>query len=307
MLYATLPLAEFARRVEASEAEIADYLENGRSKLLEHRLTRTAPTLDNKQLLSWNALTASAFLEGYAALGDAADLQTAESILVFIDTQLRDSEGFLLHQAGGQQHAFLDGYAYYIAALLDAHRLVQDHRLLQQAASATGQAEKLFGKRQTPWLGYTPRSLTDSPVQATLISEEDTPSANAVMAANYQRLGLLLGRRDWLQRSEAMLQAALPKLMDQPLPHASWGQLLLGQAYHWLEIAIVGDEAFQKAAEANATFIGLHVLIADRESRAAYPLLAQRAKAGKTPIYVCRNFHLPTARGRGKGHSLPNS
>ena len=32
------------------------------------------------------------------------------------------------------------------------------------------------------------------------------------------------------------------------------------------------------------------MLIADRESRAAYPLLAQRAKTGQTPIYVCRNF-----------------
>jgi len=32
------------------------------------------------------------------------------------------------------------------------------------------------------------------------------------------------------------------------------------------------------------------VLIADRESQEAYPLLAQRAKAGQTPIYVCRNF-----------------
>ena len=290
VLYATETAGDFARRFGVSEDEVSSYLKEARAQLLQHRQSRPAPNTDTKQLLSWNALTARAFLEGYAALGDCSYLSTAEAILQFIEAELRGAEGFLQHQLGQQQHAFLDGYAYYIAALLDAHRLLQDHSLLQRAARATEQAEKLFGKRQTPLLFYAPRSLADSPVQAMLISEEDTPSANAIMATNYQKLGLLLGRQDWLQRSAAMLQAALPRLMDQPLPHASWGQLLLGQAYHWLEIAIVGEAAHRKAISANGMFLGLHVLIADRESRDAYPLLAGRAQAGKTPIYVCRNF-----------------
>jgi len=289
-LYAEEPLASYAARKGVDQAEVEAYLRRSRERLLAERQNRVPPARDEKQLLPWNALAAQAFLEGYAALGDGDDLAVAEGILQFIEREIVRKDRPLRHQAGAGQPAFLDGYAYYIAALLDGHQILQRHAWLSKAAEMLAQAEEQFGRRQSPLFCYTSRYLKDTPMRRLPISEEDMPSANAVMAANYQRLGLLLGRSAWRQRSEAMLKAALPKLMDQPLPHASWGKLLLGQAFGWLEIAIVGGEALQKTREANAAFLGLHVLIANQESSEAYPLLTRPGLPGRTPIYVCRNF-----------------
>lgn len=290
ILYAEATVDAFAHRKGVDPAEVEAYLQHCRERLLAERRKRVVPACDGKQLLPWNALAAQAFLEGYAALGNADDLAIAEKVLQFIERALQSPDGQLQHQAGADQPAFLDGYAYYIAALLDGHQILQRHSWLTKAADMLEQAESGFGRRQSPLFCYTSRRLTDTPARQMPISEEDMPSANAVMASNYQRLGLLLGKSAWRQRSEAMLKAALSKLMDQPLAHASWGMLLLGQVYDWLEIAIVGEEALVKSKESNATFLGLHVLIAHREACDAYPLLANRGMPGRTPIYVCRNF-----------------
>ncbi|WP_425422039.1 thioredoxin domain-containing protein [Phaeodactylibacter xiamenensis] len=290
ILYANQSVSSFANRLGLSEATVQAYLDSCKAKLFRLREQRPCPARDEQLLTAWNALTASAFLEAYLVTQQPADLQTGLAILQQLEQTQTDSEGLLLHQQGSAHHAYLDGYAYYIQALLLAHKVTQDTRWLEKARTATEQTYNLFQKRQSPLLSFAPKTLQDAPDLAFEVSEEDTPAPNAVMAMNLQQLGLLLHRPEWTARSSSMIAAVRTRLQEHPLTHATWGQALLAQEQGWLELAVVGPEAPAQSHAINQQYWGYYILMSTDTPTGAYPLLAHRGEEARTPIYVCRNY-----------------
>lgn len=288
--YARQSIEDFSAQLGEPEPAVKNYLDSCRAQLFKQRAKRPGPDRDTQVFSAWNALAATAFLEAYLALGENSDLQAGLSILKLLLELQTDSAGFLLHQQGAPHHAYLDGYAYFIQALLTAHRVTQNPEWLEYARKNALQAIELFAQRQTPLLSFAPKTLRDTPAVSFELPEEDTPSPNAVMAMNFQQLSILLDLPAWTDRASAMIAKAQPGLQKTPLPFATWGQALLAQERGWLELAVVGPQALAISKDINQQYWGYYLLMASPRPTGAYPLLAHRGEKERTPIYVCQNY-----------------
>ncbi|MCB0570127.1 MAG: thioredoxin domain-containing protein, partial [Phaeodactylibacter sp.] len=288
ILYATAHIEAFASRLGQPADEVKTYLDNCRNTLAAARARRARPGRDEQVLLSWNALVVTAYAQAYGATGAPVYLEKAEQLLSFLDGHFRMADGGLRHIYLRDIPAFLDDYAYLIEAYIAVHAVSQRHELLEQAAVMVEETIRRFRTEQDVLFYYSQQSETI--LRHSPLYEEDMPAPNAVMAANMKRLGIMLGRRDWQEQAALMLNAAGSRLLETPLALASWGSLLLAEAYGMPEIAIVGPQARKTTLEANATFLGPHILMASDVPDETYPLLAHRWNEKDTLIYICRDY-----------------
>jgi len=289
--YATQTLESYAREKGIKPADMEGFLKRCWQKLKAARAQMPRPRHDEKVILPWNALAVTAFAQAYSATGSRRLLEAAEQSLGFLLAHFQQAGGSLRHIYGQDIPAFLDGYAYLAGALLAVHAVSWRPGLLHTAGTIVEKAQELFWDDSAGLFHYTAKGQGEGPLRQLPVREEDMPSPNAAMASNLMQLGLLLGRQEWQEQSRRMTLAAGNRLLKEPLPHASWGTLLLGEAFGWLEIAIAGPQAMEKAKEAAAAFFGLHVLIATDTPNDGYPLLATRwPPDGQTLIYVCKDY-----------------
>ena len=122
----------FAESEKIDVSELKNRMAIARQKLYVVRNKRIKPSLDDKILLSWNALMISGFAKAYEALnmekndipkiGAEGYRKTAINALEFILANFKNPEGGYFHtykNGQAQYAAFLEDYAYLIEALLD--------------------------------------------------------------------------------------------------------------------------------------------------------------------------------------------
>ncbi len=174
---------------------LRETLASSRADLYRTREARPAPLRDDKILTAWNGLMISAFARAAVAFSEERYRQAALRASRFLLAQLRDEDGRLLraYRDGRARHdAYLDDYAFSIAALLDAYE-------------ATGEAELLEGARALEALlnahyldaagGYY---ATADDHEQLLVRDKPSrdgalPSGNAVAILNGLRLAELTG------------------------------------------------------------------------------------------------------------------
>jgi len=201
VLYTDEDISSFARRKGVSAGAVRAYLHTAKVKLLEARLKRKQPEKDQKINLSWNALMLSAFIESFETTNNGDYLVEARSLKAFLEEEFVDEEGGLRHLLDSKKLVYLEDYAYYIDALLRMQSATQEHTLLEEAERYTKQALGRFEKPESSLLAFAPSGQSGLPYDWPIAKDEELPNANAIMAANLQRLGLMLGRRDWTERA----------------------------------------------------------------------------------------------------------
>jgi hypothetical protein len=110
------------------------------------------------------------------------------------------------------------------------------------------------------------------------------------MAKNLMRLGIMLDDETYKQLSVNMLQAVVDVVERYPSSFAKWASVVLSAVQQPLEIAVVGDKAFDIVQEINALFLPNKIVMASVKGDDSLPLLKDRNVAGDTYIYVCRDY-----------------
>ena len=72
------PLEQFAKQKNIAIEELQSIIQTGKQRLLFERSNRVRPGLDDKAILSWNALMNSAYSKAYAATGNPHYKEIAE-------------------------------------------------------------------------------------------------------------------------------------------------------------------------------------------------------------------------------------
>ena len=267
-----------------------------REKLFQHREKRIKPGLDDKILLGWNALMCTGFAKAYEATQHDIYRQIVKDNLAFIFNKFQQAEGStaLYHtykNGTAKYEAFLDDYAFLIAALLDAYEITFDTTYINKAGQLTDFViEKFFDKTHQLFY-YTSDNQTDVIVRQRQIYDNATPSGNSTMVSNLRRLGLILGREDYTEVAENMLQKMHHAIINYPTSFGRWAEALTAQVYPYAEIAVVGEKAENMAAQINEQYIPHKVIMAVREENETYPLLfGKYAEADETLTYICRNY-----------------
>jgi uncharacterized protein YyaL (SSP411 family) len=223
-----------------------------REALLRARRARVQPGLDDKVLLEWNAMFASALALAARILPDEQWTGAAQDLVLFLDGQLSGPTGRLHRslRAGSLNHlAMLGDYAWLIESMTRLFELDGDGRWLERASRRAEEMIDLFwdGERPTvedPNVGSgfftTGRDAEALLVRAKDLFDGAMPSATASATTALARLALLTGDQDLSAIAERTLRLASTVLADHP---SAVPDLIasLGWTSESVEIAIPGS------------------------------------------------------------------
>jgi hypothetical protein len=199
-----------------AENEIA-MIESARTKLFAARAKRIRPGLDDKVLTAWNALMIEGLAHAARIFARPDWLVAARSALDYLRQTHWIDDRLLATSRNGraQLPAYLDDYAYLLAALLEllqAEFHAEDLAFARQLADAllehfedTGTGGFFFTAHDHETLIQRPKTGHDGAMA----------SGNGVAAVALQRLGHLLGEVRYLEAGRRTVAAFWPQLMRQ--------------------------------------------------------------------------------------------
>ena len=266
-----------------------------REKLLAVRAHRVWPLLDTKILLDWNALMTIGHAQAFTALGHEAYRQAAIRNIEFLLSQLRTPTSAptelpsLMHSMS-QPYAFLDDYAFFIAALTAVYEITFEPHYAILAGQYTDYVIQEFSDEQHPLFFFVASSQNDVLLRKKDLYDNATPSGNSVMVHNLQKLGMLMDRPDWLEKAAGMLEFMQASVVQFPLSFSKWATALLHEAVPPAEIAIVGDNALEKAVALQKGFLPNKIIAATQLTNTTFPLLSGKEGGEEALIYLCHQF-----------------
>ena len=286
---------QFAEGIHQEVEWLQSKLRSGREKLFAVRARRIPPGLDNKVLLSWNALMCTAYTHAFTALGHEKYRQAAARNLDFLIQNFtvngQDTTTLQpIRHSLSQPDAFLEDYAYLIAALVDVYQITFEAKYLQLAGKYTDYVLSSFYDSESGLFFFTDAGQSDIVLRKKDLYDNATPSGNSTMAHNLQRLGILLDQRAWRERASDMLLRMKKTVENHPLAFERWATAMMNEVHPAYEIAVVGENALEKAQVLQTDFLPNKVFAASREASDSIPLLDGKPGAPDALIYVCRDF-----------------
>ncbi|MBL7856397.1 MAG: thioredoxin domain-containing protein [Cyclobacteriaceae bacterium] len=258
-------------------------------KLLEVREKRIKPGLDDKVILSWNAMMVCGLVDAYKAIGDEIFLQAALTNLNFLTATL--AEGTTVYRSyKGKRSAtpgFLDDYAFLIQAFLRLYSVTFDESLIRQAETLTHHVLDKFFDTQDGYFHYTSRNSEQLIASKKEIFDNVIPSSNAIMALNLFHLGTLLDKKEWKDYATQMAEPLSNLIQSEPYYMSQWAIVLTLLKKEYAEVSFIGSDV-QKLAEQFQRHYQPFTLTLATAAASTLPLLAgKKALNNKTTVYVC--------------------
>lgn len=287
------PLIQFAEEKNIDQQKFQAIIQKGRKKLLSERSKRVRPALDDKILLGWNALMNIAYSKAYAATGNNHYRIVAEKNMQFLISSFQNQEGLLNHtwKNGQTKHpAFLDDYAYLIAALIELSQVTGNNQYLEHAKMLTDVVIEHFADEESPLFFYTHKGQADILIRKKELYDGATPSGNAVMACNLLHLSVFFDIQGWKTKAGEMIQLLADVVIKYPTSFGVWLSLLYEIINGSKEIAVIGPEWEKYLGKMNGIYISHKLVQAAQSPLPGYPLLNDKPETSKTRIYLCENY-----------------
>ncbi|WP_346317247.1 thioredoxin domain-containing protein [Chitinophaga sp. YIM B06452] len=295
ILWAPRPLEIAAQEQGLLPAELEALLERSRPKLMAARDKRIRPGLDDKILLGWNTLMIHACCKAAAALGDEAYLVMAEKAMNCIFENMRRAGAspafWHTYKEGSARYpAFLDDYANLIRALIALQETSGNLEWVRIAAELAEFVTGQFSDENARYFYYTAAGQEDVIVRKKEIYDGAVPSGNAVMAHNLWHLSIVFDRKEWADRALAMTAGLSQTVARYPTSFGVWAAMILRLVQGTPELAVAGPAYKARMRELGELYVPYKVLLGAEADVADMPLLQQRLQAGKTLIYLCRDY-----------------
>ncbi len=217
------PLAAVAESLGKDEDECARLLDSGRKKLFAAREKRVRPGRDEKVLVSWNALMIAGMARAAAVFGRDEWLASAKRALGFIRGTMWKNGRLFATYKDGQAHlnAYLDDYAYLLAALLELLQAEFDPGTLAIGEDLAEVLLEQFEDKENGGFFFTSHDherLIHRPKPG---YDNATPSGNGMAAFALQRLHFLTGESRYALAAERTLAQFHSAISEQPGGHAT--------------------------------------------------------------------------------------
>jgi len=287
--------ALFASRQHLSEEELKQLLKMAGNILLVEREKRIRPALDDKAILSWNALMIKALAQASQAQGNQAWLVAAIKAAEFIHQHFMHSDGQLNRvwkNGKARITALLDDYAFLAEAYVTLYQVTFNEEWLFRADSLATFVLNHFNDPTGPLFWYSPAGINTGeslPAISRIINTSDgvEPSGNAVMANVLVSLGQYFDRLDYIERAKAMLINLQPNFTTYPSSYACWANTAVTFATGMATIVITGPDAHRNAAILNRRYYP-GVFIAAAIETSELPVFNHRFKPYQNLIYKCQ-------------------
>jgi len=243
-LHVFADLDSIAAQLGKTETEVAALLRSARKKLFEARARRVRPALDDKILTAWNGLAIMGLASAAVALQRMDLADAATRAVDFLRAHCWHGGRLLAswRKQRARHVAYLDDYAFLGMGLL---RLTEARWRTQDLDFAIEIAEALLGHFEDQQAGgffFTADDHEQLIHRPKPMSDDATPSGNAVATQFLNRLGHLLGEGRYLLAAERALAAAHPALEQQPSAHCTFINAL-EEFLAPLEVVVIRGEA----------------------------------------------------------------
>ncbi len=295
------PAAVVADDLGISTKALLDTIAEAKPKLYAQRNQRPAPLRDEKILTAWNGLMISAFARSGLLLDNPEYIRTAREAVGFVLKNLYKEKRLLRSFKDGRTShgAFLDDYAFFIAALLDLFEADPDPVWLETAIALDKTLADHYADRTTGGFFMTADD------HETLIAREKPgvdgalPSGNAIAALNLLRLSKFTTNDSYRQQAVKTMAAFAALFESNPLALSEMMMALDFSLDSPKDVVIVSPEGKPLEGELFLTefrkvYLPNRVLIQVEEGKHAdklarhLPLVKGKTTLrGKAVAYVC--------------------
>ena len=296
-------LEDFFHILLEEEPEQMERLEAARRLLFDVRKQRVHPLKDDKVLTDWNGLMVAALAGAGVAFERPDYVRAATEAVSFIQEQMRDENGRLLHRyrdgvAGLQSN--LEDYAFVIYGLIDLFQATFDTRFLSFALDLQEHVDDHFWDSDQGGYFFSPDDGESLIARQKEAYDGAAPSGNSICLQNLLRLARLTGRTEFEERADLVLRAFGQLLEKHPV---SFTSLLTGLEFSRgpsYEIVIVGEldapdtremlSALRKVYLPNKVILLKHAGNAGALAELAPYTGSMQALNDQATVYVCQNF-----------------
>ncbi len=186
-----------------------DVRERIRARLLIAREQRVRPGLDDKRLLSWNALALAALADAGSVLDEPRYLAAAERCAAFILRELRDGEGRLLRtysEGRPRLGAYLEDHAFLLEALLTLFEATCEEHWLGEARALAAQILTRFADPERGGFFSTASDAEALIVRRKDLEDSPIPSGSSSAALGLLRLARLTGEQSYEEAAVGVLR-----------------------------------------------------------------------------------------------------
>ncbi len=269
--------------------------------LYEARKKRPQPIRDEKVLTGWNGLMISAFARAGRVLGEETYIEKAKTAASFILANLfRDGRLYRCYNDDRAYiGAYLEDYAFLMAALLDLYESTQAVFWLEKALALDRILEERFEDKTQGGFFMTADDHEQLIAREKPNYDGAVPSGNSVALLNLLRLGALTGKSNFQERFQKACKLFLGSSGKSP---AALSEMLLAVDFYLgnpKEIVIVTPEDRQETAKPflnalRSRFLPNSVLVVVSmgsdlaETVQVVPIAAGKtAQDGKATAYIC--------------------
>ncbi|MEO6548413.1 MAG: thioredoxin domain-containing protein [Ferruginibacter sp.] len=288
-----MPVEDFTKENNLQEVSFSKMIQESLSKLSIARNLRTKPALDDKVILSWNALMTKAIAKSAIVLQDRAYLDMAVKNFNFLQTNFRArEEDRYLHtykEGTAKYPAFLDDYAYLVAAAIQLYTATFDESYLQTAYTWSDHVIKNFSDDEGLFFFFTEEGQKDVIIRKKEIYDGATPSGNSIMAENLFSLSVIVDKQEWRTRAAKMCGTISSLITKYPGSFGIWASILLRSVKGINELVVIGKNSSLLSNRILLNYIpNLVIMSSDNESK-QYAMLRNKHIGTTTQIFVCKN------------------
>ena len=292
ILHIKTPLSKFAIQ-EGIEIESCKLkLKNAVSQLITVRNERILPAIDDKIILSWNALLLGALCNASATLQEQMYMDKAIVLYEFIIDNFTEDGTIFYHtykKGEKKQLAFLDDYAFLINACIALQEITGDEKYIEKAKQLTEYVLENFKSAENVLFYYTEINQKDVIIRKVEIYDSAIPSGNSVMAGNLIYLSRIFEKNVWEELAQSMFLALKQFTEKYPSTFAIWASIMLKHFRGLKEIVVTGQGLHQLRTEILKYYIPDMVFQSSIVEK-KYPLLKSKEYKNHGLIYVCENF-----------------
>ena len=270
-----------------SKKEISDLITIWEKNINDIKEDRTKPRIDDKIIVSWNALAIIGLIDAYDAFKNGYYISLAKSMF----KELKDNsyrKGQLIHtyKENQFQEGVLEDYAYLSKAAMRLFQATGNISYFDFSKKVIDNALELFNDEQSDLLKYS----NNEELFTKVISIDDgvTPSPNSIIAEQLFSIGHVIFDDEYLDLSDKMV-SAVQKIIDGNInSYSVWANNILNRVESFYEIAVIGPNAKLITDEITKNFTP-NTIVVQSNIESKIPLFIDRFFEDETYIYVCQN------------------
>ncbi len=288
-------------------------LEAARQAVRAAREKRVRPTLDPKQITSWNALAAGGLLRAARATSRDDWIELGQGALDFIREQQWDGKRLLaVHNAGESRFAgYLDDYAFTLEALLESLRTAWRTLDLDFAMALADAMLLRFEDEKSGGFFFTDCEQPAPIARSMVVQDDATPAAYAIAVPALQQLAALVGDNRYLDAAGRALARARGGTEQHSLAFASAARAAIIASRPPPQVLIRGSDAEKSTSLKQwlegALAVHCYLIPADVADAGQHLPGLLKAVATEAPVtaWVCQGMRcLPPVNSREELRSL---